>query len=232
MTKLLRLAGAAFAAALGSASPAAAATILAQSTFDTGAEGWVEGDFTGGNRTHPLTWDSRGHVLAIDAYGQVAGFLAPIAFRGDKRDAFGGTLSFDLASDLPAVSDDLPYVTLRRDGLLLFGLLTNLAPNSAFRRYSVELRPENFVIGDPESNPTVTPATAEQLRRVLTNITQLSIRADVANGRDAARLDNVVLTASAAVPEPATWAMMITGFGLSGAIMRRRSVRAMRLTPR
>ena len=41
-------------------------------------------------------------------------------------------------------------------------------------------------------------------------------------------LDNVILTADAitvpgAVPEPATWAMMIGGFGLIGASMRRRS---------
>jgi hypothetical protein len=28
-----------------------------------------------------------------------------------------------------------------------------------------------------------------------------------------------------AVPEPATWAMMLTGFGLMGGVMRRRSVR-------
>lgn len=33
-------------------------------------------------------------------------------------------------------------------------------------------------------------------------------------------LDNV--TISAAVPEPATWAMMILGFGAAGAVMRRR----------
>lgn len=31
--------------------------------------------------------------------------------------------------------------------------------------------------------------------------------------------------ATAAVPEPATWAMMIAGFGLVGAAMRRRSIR-------
>jgi len=232
MTKFRRLAGAVFTTALSSALPAASATILAQSTFDADAEGWREGDFTGGNATHPLTWDARGHVLAVDAYGQVAGFLAPAAFRGDKREAFGGVLSFDLASDFPAVEDELPYVTLRRDGLLLFGLITDLAPVGAFRRYSVELRPENFVIGDPESNPTVTPATAEQLRRVLGNVTQLSIRADVANGRDAARLDNVVLTAAAAVPEPQTWALMIAGFGLTGALLRRRGRPAMPISPR
>ena len=35
-------------------------------------------------------------------------------------------------------------------------------------------------------------------------------------------LDNVSLDVSAAVPEPATWAMMIGGFGLAGATLRRR----------
>ncbi|MEW5685191.1 MAG: PEPxxWA-CTERM sorting domain-containing protein [Pseudomonadota bacterium] len=38
-----------------------------------------------------------------------------------------------------------------------------------------------------------------------------------------ALLDNVSLrSATAAVPEPATWALMITGFGLAGGVMRRR----------
>ncbi|MBT9472342.1 MAG: PEPxxWA-CTERM sorting domain-containing protein [Phenylobacterium sp.] len=35
-------------------------------------------------------------------------------------------------------------------------------------------------------------------------------------------LDNVSIGVSSAVPEPATWAMMIMGFGLVGSAMRRR----------
>lgn len=35
-------------------------------------------------------------------------------------------------------------------------------------------------------------------------------------------LDNVLLDISSSVPEPATWAMMIIGFGLIGSAMRRR----------
>jgi hypothetical protein len=35
-------------------------------------------------------------------------------------------------------------------------------------------------------------------------------------------IDNVNLSIGAAVPEPATWAMMITGFGLAGMALRRR----------
>lgn len=36
-------------------------------------------------------------------------------------------------------------------------------------------------------------------------------------------LDNVVLDISAAVPEPASWVMMILGFGLAGGALRRRT---------
>ena len=40
------------------------------------------------------------------------------------------------------------------------------------------------------------------------------------------QLDNIVVTAATgAVPEPATWAMMIAGFGLVGGAMRRRSTK-------
>ncbi|WP_426162889.1 PEPxxWA-CTERM sorting domain-containing protein [Sandarakinorhabdus sp. DWP1-3-1] len=37
-------------------------------------------------------------------------------------------------------------------------------------------------------------------------------------------LDNVVVDFGGAVPEPASWAMLIAGFGLTGAAMRRRRV--------
>jgi hypothetical protein len=39
----------------------------------------------------------------------------------------------------------------------------------------------------------------------------------------AVQFDNIVVNAAAAVPEPATWAMMIAGFGLVGGAMRRSS---------
>jgi hypothetical protein len=39
------------------------------------------------------------------------------------------------------------------------------------------------------------------------------------------RLGVVTIGGTPAVPEPATWAMMIGGFGLIGATMRRRSTK-------
>ncbi len=37
-------------------------------------------------------------------------------------------------------------------------------------------------------------------------------------------MDNLTINAAGGVPEPATWAMMIAGFGLAGATLRRRRV--------
>lgn len=58
-----------------------------------------------------------------------------------------------------------------------------------------------------------------------TDITFLNATPTTGAGRDAyAGLDNVSL--SEAVPEPATWTMMIAGFGMAGALLRRRAVPA------
>jgi hypothetical protein len=43
-----------------------------------------------------------------------------------------------------------------------------------------------------------------------------------ANGVETYNLDNLTFGTGAAVPEPAAWGMMIGGFGLAGAAMRRR----------
>jgi hypothetical protein len=42
------------------------------------------------------------------------------------------------------------------------------------------------------------------------------------NAKDAVLLDNVKVQKVAAVPEPASWALLLTGFGLAGAMLRRK----------
>jgi hypothetical protein len=46
-------------------------------------------------------------------------------------------------------------------------------------------------------------------------------------GNDAWGIDNVTYGVGSAVPEPATWAMMIMGFGLAGSAVRRRRALAL-----
>ena len=61
---------------------------------------------------------------------------------------------------------------------------------------------------------------------VLTSGATYSLRfTGLANNDSTAFIDNVSL-ATNAVPEPASWALMIAGFGLTGAAMRRRRVAA------
>lgn len=50
--------------------------------------------------------------------------------------------------------------------------------------------------------------------------------AAAANGAAFPTLDNLTFVTSTVVPEPATWAMMIAGFGLAGAALRRRTASA------
>lgn len=54
----------------------------------------------------------------------------------------------------------------------------------------------------------------------LGNITKFTFR----NQSAEAQFDNITLLPAAAVPEPATWAMMISGFGLIGGTLRRRTM--------
>jgi hypothetical protein len=47
---------------------------------------------------------------------------------------------------------------------------------------------------------------------------------NASGGHFLAKFDNVALSASAAVPEPGAWALMILGFAGLGAALRRRSL--------
>jgi|GEM_PF-1664082 len=210
------------AVALTGAGAASAATVIAQSHFDTGAEGWRNGDFTVGNATYDVGWDATGgFITAADEHDQFTAFLAPSSYLGDRRDAIGGTLSFDLASAFRDTNGaELPYVTLRGGGVLLFGLLRTVPPGDSFSRFEVVLTADNFLRGNPEDGHGVVPVSAQAFSDVLRNLTQLSIRADIHSGEDLASLDNVVLTAGGAVPEPASWAIMILGLALTGAALR------------
>jgi hypothetical protein len=219
-----RFGGVLAASALACATPGAAA-VIASSTFDHDAEGWLNGEFTVGAMTGPVTYDPAGFITVGDAFGYNA-FLAPAAFRGDQRAANRGILSFDLGD---AVNDGdvvAALVTFRSGGQLYYGGMIATPPaTSGFTHYEVAFSTAAFRLGDPgllNGTQVSEAAFAEALR----HIDQLSINADFHSGEDLVRLDNVVLTAGPGVPEPGTWALVLTGVALAGAVLRRRAVAA------
>lgn len=62
----------------------------------------------------------------------------------------------------------------------------------------------------------------------VSGLNTLTLRVTNNGGPTAGRFDNLVLSAS--VPEPASWAMLIAGFGLVGAAARRRRTALQRVT--
>ena len=145
-------------------------------------------------------------ILALLAAAAVA--IAPVAVSASTlyhflvvNDTFGTSTTFNLAaSPIPDTFSDNEYFTI--NGTTFY--------DTAFEGGLLLANGENFageqVFEDFEHAPTFVLGTY-----VFSN------RADTEN------LQNGTLTISLAVPEPATWAMMVGGFGIVGAAARLRA---------
>ena len=231
---------AAFTALLGAG--AASATTVASSTFDTDSDGWVYGLFSDATPyagSQPLMFDGTtetstgvGTITTSDpdqGNGDNA-FVAPTKFLTAAKGTFQGNISFDLSdAEVPLLpSSALALISSNEPILYAKTVMTPSTISNLLTHYSIDLIADNFYIGSPDDQTAGTAATTDQLRIALKNLTQISIQVDWHNGDDFARLDNVVLSNSQvtpSVPEPATWAMLVSGFGLVGAGMRRRAGR-------
>ena len=214
------------AAAIVAAGSASADTI-ATSTFTTGDDGWSNGDLDHLGSTTPVTYDAAtGTITVADNYGS-NGFVAPIAYLGNQSAAFGGTITFDEAE---ASTDGVNYAPLSLiSGATVLYAQPAPPPGTSLTSYSISLVGSSFYTGDPFNSAGGAAVTDATLQAVLASLDRLAVQADWHSGGDFAQLDNVVLSsadaAPPAVPEPATWAMMVGGFGLVGAGMRRRTAR-------
>lgn len=80
-----------------------------------------------------------------------------------------------------------------------------------------------FTLQTPEFGPgAAIPATrfAANLGANLANVTRISW----SNGAEFHQIDDLVVNAAGAVPEPGSWALLIAGFGMIGAALRRTGV--------
>ncbi|KQN89791.1 hypothetical protein ASE95_16550 [Sphingomonas sp. Leaf231] len=174
---------------------------------------------------HAATFDFT-ETFAIDARGEAT---APVVATG----SFDGDLSGTLITNLRNISVFVNGVAFNRNGALYAGSYDAaeglFAPGNATA--SLDGSANNFFFADAAmQDPAGTLPTnqyyhvsANQLSALATGITDTGITG--ATGLSTSRSVGIPLTivqVGAAVPEPASWALMLVGFAVVGHAMRRR----------
>jgi hypothetical protein len=202
MNKLL--AAAAAAASVATAFPAAAATTVL--TFDDLAKAGTGNDTIG-----PAAF-AYGDFTFTSSYSDSPHFLIWQKDAVQNADPGGGTFAHRW--------DSYPMTIQRTDGEA-FDLVSldvaDLRNQGARHMNTLQFY---FMDGSTEFINYTTDATAG-LETLLLNRSGLSKVTIAAQGLQWWQIDNLTV-ATGAVPEPATWAMMILGFGGVGAAFRRR----------
>ena len=203
----LILAGASAAALLMTAGTASAATILLESTFEevavgansyvivNTASGWTKGDGYGSGDA------------GIEVQNNVAG--APAANGGQKF------------VELDSTANSSMYYTFSYTGRVDLSFLYSPRPNVPADSNGISVLLNGQLLNPPLS-VTGGPIQQTDWQSYGANFSVqsgdiLSFSAIGTNDSLGGYIDNITISA---VPEPATWAMMIIGFGAAGAAMR------------
>ena len=210
------------AAALAVPAPLLAATVT--SDFATGDQGWRHGVYNS-DYSIDVVHNAGAGTISIDNGWYAGGFLAPQAYLGNKLAFLDGSISFQLATDQLTPPGTLfpALILVGAGGEAIFSNLTS-PPGTDLTDFSISLSAANFYKGSIEQ--MLSPVSDSEFSAILGNLQALSIFGNW-NGGEWMTLDNVRMSAvTSAVPEPASWMMMIAGFGLIGFAMRRAPMRA------
>ncbi|WP_068875411.1 MULTISPECIES: PEPxxWA-CTERM sorting domain-containing protein [unclassified Phenylobacterium] len=213
------LAAAAAAFVVLGASGAAAATTIT-STFDTGSDGWRFGAYDNSAR-QDVTYDATTGSIT-KTHGLAGwGFVAPTAYLGDMSDYLGGSFDFELSANRRSY-DERSLVVLKGAGNQRIFSRWDGLPGSSLAPFSVQLTAANFYVGSIGN--VVGPVSEDLFAAIMADLEFVMVMGDWSSGVDTVRLDNVAMRAAdvTAVPEPATWALLIGGFGMAGTALRAR----------
>ncbi len=202
------------------ASLCAVAALAAASALPANAAAFMNGSFETG--TNPGSFSTVGvGGTNIAGWSVLAG---TVDYIGSYWAGSDGVRSIDLAGDQPGTLAQTFDTVLGQRYRVTFDLWANddggTYPRGAFANVGAGDLSFASNGGGSKAAPNWVSNTFDF--SATGTSTTLSFRADPANsaGFYGAALDNVGVSA---IPEPASWAMMITGFGLAGAAMRRRT---------
>lgn len=207
-------------AIVASPAPAFAARSIA-STFDNSDEGWLLGTYHTGV-SKPVDYNvERKYIEGYNGWGG-GGFIAPEVYIGNKTGFIGGEFSFQLSIDYPPEPDTRRAVMalVGANGETIFSNWLH-APGAEPTEFIVNLTADSFYRGELDQRRA--GVTDAEFAAIMADLSMVFINVDW-NAGNFVRLDNVLMFSNNAVPEPASWALMIGGFGLAGASLRRRHV--------
>lgn len=188
-----------------------AQTVLAESNFQVGDEGWTQLNL-GGDYRYPEVAEVRtdcpgggtaGTLTFCDPDNGEWMFNAPAKFLGDKSAALDGYIEFssgdwNYGGDLD--TDPYPNVAFI-SGSVAIVLLNQSPALDQWTTYHYELSERDpwLWVDDDTPMDDLPKATRAQIQQVLGNVTTMLIRGEAITGDDEGSLDNVTLV-SAGIP--------------------------------
>jgi hypothetical protein len=191
-------------------------------TFSVDGAGWTHiGDNTNPPAYNVTGGNPGGYISIADpATGSDDYFVAPSKYLGNDSAYAGGTMSWDILLSTNANTFDYDLILVGNGEELDYAYpLANLPTAGSWITTTVTLAPGdpnwrvNEIFGD---DPTMA-----DFANVLSNLSELHILSDYAFGPETDGLDNVVLHASAATPEPASLGLLGIGAALFLVFRRR-----------
>ena len=171
----------------------------------------------------PITYDFDASTpIVLDT----ASIVGPGSTPGDFAQPLGSTGKYfsvgpsTVTHNNVTIGNDVSSFSLIWGSVDLYNILTvtTMAGDTVFTGADIAALIPGFADGDqvsPTSNPIVT--------FFLTGLDQQAVSFNMDSATNAFEIDNIVVnSAVGGVPEPATWAMMLLGFGAIGFSMRRR----------